>query len=466
MIKRRDIYWGVGAQILNVASGLLLLPVILNYLTSIEIGLWYVFAALASLNQLLEFGFQPTIVRNAAYVYGGATQLHAKGLGGSVKDNDISNMSPQLLGQLLCASRYIYRWVALFSLIIICFGGAVYINTLSKSNVFGVSIWVAWICYASGLIITAYYGYLTALLLGRGDVTLSNKVVVFSRLAMISVAIFLVVNGCGLIGLGVSTLVTAIVSRFLSYYYFYTSTRPETRYLRKMKLDRGDVVAKLWLTASQMGIVSLGGFLILKSTTFIISSFIGLSSTASYGITVQVLNTISGIATTVRSLLIPRMNTLQIQNDHETLRIAFSVMLVSAWIVYLIGVTILIAFGSALLEFMGSQTQLLSISLLITLSTIMLLEMNHSLAASYLTTLNEIPFVRSAIFSGISIVFISIIAILYFDAGIWGIVATQGIVQASFNNWYWPKIALKQLNLNSVSMIKCGLLNIKYVFNK
>src|SRR6266567_8101153 len=71
-ISRRDIYWGYAAQLLNVGAGLILLPVVVRYFSPEDVGLWFVFITLAGLAQLLEFGFQPTLARNTAYVYAGA----------------------------------------------------------------------------------------------------------------------------------------------------------------------------------------------------------------------------------------------------------------------------------------------------------------------------------------------------------------------------------------------------------
>jgi len=461
VIDRTTILWGLGAQFLTISSGLVLLPVLLHYLSPAELGLWYVFAALASLNQLIELGFHPTIVRHASYVYGGATQLRASGLEVQKALVQPTEISIKLLGQLLSASSYIYQRVALISVVVILFGGGLYISSLQTEELAVNYIWCAWILYASGLIITSYYAHYTAFLQGRGDITLSNKVVVYSRIIHVCVGIITVIAGFGLLGLGVAVLLSSIFSRYLSYRYFYDTHLGETTYLRSNPRDRADLVGKLWFTASRLGAVNLGAFLILKANTLIASSFFGLSVVASYGVTLQVLGAITGIATVMQQLLIPKMNFLQVNNKIEELRRAFSVTVVSAWMVCICGFLLIILFGNQVLAWLGSQIEFLSLPLLVVLSIVLLLEMNHSLAASYLTTLNEVPFLRAALVSGVAIVVLSLSSTIFLGTGLWTLIVIQGCVQGVFNNWYWPRAALNQLGLSNGSMILCGLTNIK-----
>src|SRR3990167_832985 len=111
MLSRRDLYWGYAAQVLNIGLGLIMLPVIVRHMSTAEVGLWFVFITLISFAQLLELGFQPTISRNVAYIYAGAQKLSAFGL----QENGNGNLNIPLLANLVAASRFIYRWIALLA---------------------------------------------------------------------------------------------------------------------------------------------------------------------------------------------------------------------------------------------------------------------------------------------------------------------------------------------------------------
>ena len=49
----------------------ILLPVILRYLNSAELGVWYTFTSLYGLAMLIDFGFQTIITRNISYLWSG-----------------------------------------------------------------------------------------------------------------------------------------------------------------------------------------------------------------------------------------------------------------------------------------------------------------------------------------------------------------------------------------------------------
>ena len=109
-----------------------------------------------------------------------------------------------------------------------------------------------------------------------------------------------------------------------------------------------------------------------------------------------------------------------------------------------------------MLEMIGSRTHLLSPSLMFVFAVVMFLEMNHSLCATYLTTYNEIPFVRAALVSGLGIMIISIVLITVLHSGVWGLVLSQGVVQAAYNNWRWPTEAAKKMQHSFAYVITNG----------
>ena len=54
---KKDVLWNYVGTFMSMASNFLLIPLLLVFLSSEEIGLWYVFVAIAGFAQLLEFGF-------------------------------------------------------------------------------------------------------------------------------------------------------------------------------------------------------------------------------------------------------------------------------------------------------------------------------------------------------------------------------------------------------------------------
>lgn len=453
-ISHRDIHWGFIAQILNVATGLLLLPMILRYLPPEEVGLWFVFITLAGLAQLLELGFQPTIARNVAYVYAGAQKLDVHGF-----VSPISNLSIniELLQQLFVAAQKIYLGVSLSALAVLAVIGSVYISTLLGPSAQQSHIIMAWLAFALGYVINFYYGYFNGFLQGRGDVTSVNKVVVVSRLTLIVLASLLLVGGLGLIGVGIASLISSVISRTLASRLFWSGGGTETMALKvPSTMVHNSLISTLWPNAKKLGWVYLGSFFITRANVLIASSFLGLADAASYGLTFQILATFTTMSSVVFSLNMPHISGDQIRRQHEKILGKFGSSLAIGWVVYVLSAILLFSFGSGFLALIGSRTNLLATNLLLVFVVFMFLEMNHSICAGYLSTFNEIPFVRAALISGIGIVIVSVFAVSVCHFGVWGLVLSQGIIQASYNNWKWPQEAARKLGCTFTSVIESG----------
>lgn len=454
-VTKRDLLWGYSASVLNIGAGLILLPVILRFLPPEDVGLWFVFITLASLAQLLEMGFQPTIARNAAYVYAGAQSLQKVGL----KD-ETSNQQPinlELLDALVFSARRIYQFVAFLSLLILLVGGSFYIAQLVTPTQNHDTAILAWLAFAGGYVVNFYYGYINGLLQGRGDIAQANKVIVITKSTLILLGAAAVATGYGMLGLGLAAMVSSIFGRIAAYRYFHSGYYPiktSVELSKRAKLTR-ELVKILWHNASRLGLVQLGAFLIQRGNILIASSFLGLEAAASYGMSVTVLMSLSGIAMVISQLQFAYMSALQTKGHREALSVVYGRILFMSWALFLLGLFFLLAYGAPLLVLLGSKTELLPEWMLLLLGVIMLLEMNHSIAATYLTTTNHIPFVYAAIFSGIGIFLLSLITIV--PMGVFGLIATQGLVQLAYNNWKWPSNASKHLQSRTIELMLIGM---------
>lgn len=57
---------------------MILLPVVLHFLPSDELGLWYVFLSIGTFVSLFDFGFTPQMARQITYSFSGALSLQKK----------------------------------------------------------------------------------------------------------------------------------------------------------------------------------------------------------------------------------------------------------------------------------------------------------------------------------------------------------------------------------------------------
>ncbi|KFI08776.1 O-unit flippase-like protein [Massilia sp. BSC265] len=452
-ITQGDMIWGYVAQALNLGGGLLLLPISARYLSPEDLGLWFVFTALAGLAQLLELGFQPTFARNAAYVYSGAQQLAKTGL--PARANQESGTNVVLLASLLEAARTVYRAVAGLAGVFMLLLGSLYIKTLLTPNQDAAHSLLAWGMFSLGSIINFYFAYINGFLQGRGDVTQWSKVTVFTRGSLVLFSVSALLMGYGLFGLGIASLLSAAVGRATAHHYFTKDALIERMRNTEITAEgKREILRTLWHNAGRLGVVQIGAFLIQRGNVLIAASFVGLAASGSYGITVTVLMALSGMASVVCQLQLPHLASLQASYNRKAAAEVLGETFLMSWVFFLLGLTFVVVAGDGLLTLIGSRNHLLPWPLCLMLGIVMLLEMNHSIAASYLTTLNKVPFVGAAIFSGIGVTLLTLLLIKPF--GIAGIVIAQGAVQLAYNNWKWPLEAVKHLEVSLSNILVLG----------
>lgn len=434
---KKDITWGYMSQFLNVGAGIILIPAAIKYLSAEEMGLWYVFIALASLAQLLEFGFQPTISRLTSYVYSGAESLKAQGL----PELTENGLNKQLLVDLIAASRNVYRYIAFMSAFVLLIGGSGYIYSLGISDS---EKYIAWAIFSISSIVNFYFTYFNGLLQGRGEQTVLNKTIAQSKVVLIMITFPMLVLNFGLLSISIGTFVSMVFNRYLIYVRFYDIKRAETTFIFNTEVEN-DLSSLLLASSWRLGVTQVGTFLILRGNLLIASSFLGLKVAASYGLALQLINLISMVSRMVMTLNVPKMNALQSKGKKSELRQIFSRSLLMAIMLFVVGMFSLVFIGGPVLNLISRETTLVSMSILILLGVFQLLEMNHSMCAAYLTTLNYVPFVKSALVSGFMIILLGVAVVNVTNYGLIALIISQGLVQLTFNNWYWPFVAYSHL---------------------
>lgn len=450
-VSARDLVWGYAAQLLNLAAGVLLLPLLAHHAPPEVVGLWMVFVTLVALAQLIELGLQPTIARAVAYAHAGVTRLQSQGIA-SVAPEQPASGATMLALQL--AGKRVYRYAALLAGTLLLAGGTIYIEWILGKNpaARNSDVHLAWMLYGAGTILNAYFGYYTAFIQGRGDVTQGNQVVVVGKLAFLALGAAFIVHGDGLLGLGVAAAVSAIAGRLLARHFYRRGVVADDACVPDPRLHWSTLLPN----ASRLIAVQLGAFLILRANVLIAANYLSLPEVASYGVTVQVFMVLSGLASLMMNLQMPRMNACQARGDKRALKPLLGSAVLLSWLVYWIGATVFIVSGDPILQTLGKGTRLLPHGPLIALAVIFFLEMNHSVFAGYLTTLNRVPFVSAAVLSGAGTVLLALLLCGVFGMGLWGLVLAQGLVQAAYNNWKWPHEAMRDIGTGLWSLMRSG----------
>lgn len=468
-ISNRDMVWNYLGYGINIGINILLLPLILKFLTSEEVGLWYSFLSIGLIAILLDFGFAPTISRNVTFSWSGAKSLKQLGVGGYISER---KPNFDLLNKIINACKAIYLIIAIAALVLMLTGGTIYINYISNGIENPVYL-IAWLIYCLAIFINLLYGYYTSLLRGVGAISEGNKATVIARFFQIAISIIGLITGLGIIAVSLAYLLSGFVLRFLSKKYFlqYENIGVEMkRYPRKVKLnDFKDTFKAIWHNAWRDGIVALAKFLIMQSNTIMCSIYIGLDATASYALSLQLLMVIASVSSIVYSTYQPLLSEARLLNDSTKLKRIFSFSMVSYYFTYWFCVIGLILLGLPLLGLLNAETNI-QISVILFMSFYLFLEYNHLLFASFISTGNNLPYTKGFILAGIATVGISFVLINTTDLGIWGLMISQFTVQLIYNNWKWPMVVMKDLQTNIWEVISMGLNQvvnyIKSILNK
>lgn len=428
--SKKAIISGYIAQALTIGYGLLILPFMLIYLSSAEVAYWLIMLSFLGLVMVFDFGFSPAITRNVAYVMAGASELQAQG----VSDEMVSNQPNwPLYGQLYKTVKQLYLQIALVALVL--FGGlGTWYVSLFLSNTPVEHGWLVWELFFVGFIVNLYFLYTQPMLMGLGKIHQANMVNVIMRL------LWLILSAIGLwlyesiLVLPVAYVIGIMVARL----YAFIVLNKEV--LQITIVNTNDLMHILLPNAWRLGVVMLGAFLINKATIFIAGVYFDSEVSASYIVTLQVLAVIMAVSNVYFQMHVPQLSGLQLNTVIKRKILYYKLVLISLSI-YVASSLLVLLLGNDILILLESSVNLLPSGLLLLVLLFGLLELHHSLAATYITTQNQIPFLWASILSGLAIVLLPL-AVFKFSAEselLW-LILIQGFVQLMYNNWKWPYI--------------------------
>jgi len=443
-ITKVDVIWNFAATILKVAAGVLILPLVLHLLPAEDVGLWTIFVSVGAMSFLLDFGFGDSFARNITYIFSGVKNLQKTGHETVIEKSEIDY---SLLKGTIIAMRRFYGVISLFLLTLLSTLGSYYIYTVLK-NYHGerIQVFIAWGAYCILAIYQLYTLYYDALLRGRGMIKRSKQILVLANIAFIIVASIFLLLGFGLISLVLGQLTSIVINRILCKLLFY-DTEIKIK-LNKVKPKSPTVIFKILLpNATKLGITSIGGFLITRSSIVIGSLFLSLQDIGSFGITKQVLELLAGIAIVWYNSFNPMISKYRIENNTALIKNIFIRSLHVQLFVFTVGGLFLFLFGNKLLILMGSKTLFLTQGLLSIYLLLIIVESIFTSAGGMLLTKNIVPFFKASILSGIAIVLMMLIFFKYTELGVLSMLLAPLIVDFAYQAWKWPLEIIKDLNI-------------------
>ena len=443
-IGKKDIIWSYVATIFRVGAGIILWPFILSQMSAETVGIWNVMITIMGFVALLDFGFQPSFARNISYIFSGVTKLQKVGIQTAVSDGNI-NFS--LLKGTLNAMRKFYRWIALGVFVILGIAGTAYFYyILQKYSGDRTDAMIAWILLIAINSYNVYTLYYNALLLGKGYIRRERQIMILSQCVYLSLAIVLIYAGYGLTAIVSSQAVSIILQRILSYRVFFTKELKQ-QLLHTEADETKDILRAISPNAVKVGLTQLGGFCVTKSALLIGSAFLTLEETACYGITLHIIDILARCSTVYYQSITPKIAQSRANKDVIKLKHYFVCSIGILVATFLLGGAAIAFLGNWGLNMIGSETQFLPTIMLCVMLLVYLLETNHSIAAGFISADNRIPFFIPSLLSGLGTVVLLWLFLSIFKWGVWGMILSQGIAQLVYQNWKWPSMVIKELNI-------------------
>lgn len=444
-ISRADLFWNYGATFMRVASGLIVLPLILRMLPSQEVGLWTVMISLNSIIYLLDFGFFQTFSRSVTYIFSGARELISEGIGEKAEEG--AGISYPLLKGALRAMRNYYAAMSLLLLVIFLTGGYFYIEKLLEGflgDPFDAK--VAWYLYGIMLCFQFYTYYYDALLTGRGMIKRSRQIIVLSQSTHIVIASILLLSGAGLLSMVIGQITATLINRWLSRRSFYD--KETSAGLRNSEEENWVVILKtLWNTAYKSGLASLSWIFTNRMLVIIGSLYIPLAVMGSYGTSKIITDITYTLSLVWFGTYYPRLTEARVKTEEKEVKRIYIKASIIAVGVFIAAATFTLLYGKWAIELIKSSTSLIDNKLLALLFVAALLEALTYLSTSVLLSRNAVPHYKSQSITAAATILLLLAVMELTGGNLLALIVIPVTTQLAYLHWRWTLMVFKELRV-------------------
>lgn len=454
-VGKSDIIWNYVGTISSMGSNFLLIPLLLVFLTTEQMGLWYVFMALSGLAQLLEFGFTATLSRNILYCLSGARRLTKKGCDSESVGRGVDW---HLTRTVMRTSKIIYGVMGVIGLVLAATIGTFYVHQVTNGFSIQGSL-VSWCVFVVSIFSNLYFLYCLTFLRGVGDVAGENKAKTIARLSQIIVTAILLATGLGLIAAAIGYFLYSLLLRLVSNMIFNS----HKDLLDGLQSDNSkvslseirSVLRTISYVASRDGIVSLSWYGATQAASLISSAFLGLEETATYSVMLQFATAIHNLSGAYVRSFLPTFQSASLSGDNVAQRSILERGMSCYTIMFAAGTMLASCLLPVLTLFRDNF--ICDQGLFLGIAAYYFLLNQHSLFCCLIVSMNEIPYFKAYLISTGCGVVLSCLLCGFARLGAWGLVLGQAIPQLCYNNWRWPQYILRRVRISYCEMLRSGI---------
>lgn len=458
----KDVVWNCIGTIFSMGISFLMLPFLLTFLNSGQLGIWYVMVSFSNLASLFSLGFTPAFARNVAYCWNGAKKLSKTGKEDTADSNSVDY---HLLMTVLITSRYLYLVFAVIGTLTIGLFGTLHIWRIAGSFL-TLQTKMGWWIFLIAIFLNIYYGYFSSYLVGIGCVKESNQITVAAGITRIVVMALTMYLGAGIFGAALSYLINGLILRISGKLMFRHETmgqRFDGGQAEKITFKEMKACFQIvWYNAWRDGIVSVSDYLSTQMGTIVCSSYLSLADTAKYSLTAQLVTAIGKIAKSIHGAYTPVLQRSYITGDQKTARETQGFGVFCFIIVYLLGMAGLLTVGKFVLDIIKPDTKLDSYLIFIYGIYQFMLSYRNCYGV-YLSCTNRLWYWKSYIITSFASVFLYSVLLALAGADVKWIIYASILCEATYNFWKWPRLVNCELGLTLRNIFCLGISRIRHL---
>lgn len=456
-IKSKDMIISYVSYFLKFGTSVILTPLIVYFLPSQDLGLWYTFASIAYVVDLIDLGFNPNLSRNLTFAWSGAKELVREGV--PANKNEDGSPNYELFGIVFKTCRLMRQIMSALSAVALLTAGTAYVLHTMR-NYDATSYLLPWLIYTAAIVCGYFYGYWSVALNAIGKIAEGQKAVLYSKISQLLFTTIFLFAGMGLNGVCLAYFACGWVQRFYAIYMFHKCGLNKAQ-LKKYtsnvkKEDYFDVIKIVWYNAKKSAINSIATAVISQVGVLLSSGLLGVVTTASYGLCNQIFTTTIALGRIANTTFVPKYAYLRLQNDYHNLRRYYSLAETCYWGICCAMMVAMCVGGIPLVNYFKPDMQL-EYQMVILIGITFYLEGNAQLNMTMIDTSNNIPYVTASVITSVGVVLSNFVFLKFTNWGIYGIIISKLLVQLAYMDWKWAVMVLSDLKLSCVMMFRYGV---------
>ncbi len=318
-----------GSLTTRLLSVVLVLPLVLRKFSPAEVVIWQLFATLATLLLLLDFGLAPTFSRLLAYAKGGAS-IEDLARMQKVAPKAQAQVNHDTLRSVYGTLHWLYLRCGLVATALLCVGGTVALLKPMTAVADPGHAWIAWTVVALTSLAAVWGQVFGSALQGLNQIAVMRRWEILTAAGQITCSFLVLWLNGGLLALVISNqawlMFNALRLRRLLY-----NTHPELRNAPNQPLP--EVMKTLWPAAWRSGIGMLMSNGVIQLSGVMYSQIAPAGEVAAYLLALRIMTVVTQFSSAPFYSKLPRLAELHAQGQRdEQLALAKRGMALSLWV--------------------------------------------------------------------------------------------------------------------------------------